>query len=1459
MPVAKKKHIIGIDTGSTSSSVVVIDESGMILQSSYLFHRGQIADTLRNQLSEIDVSKIHAVAYTSSCPDIFKTGVKNDIRVSYITAAKYFNPDPEALLIIGGEKFGLVHFNKEGEYQKYRANSSCAAGTGSFLDQQLSRLNLKSISLLSELAYNFSGDSPKIASRCSVFAKTDLIHAQQEGYSLAAICNGLCYGLAKNVVDAVFDEGDLEEIIVAGGVSLNAGVLRHIHEITGARLLTGDYSHLYGAIGTALMQSEGLRQQNLLKLEVPDDIISPPVKKKQYYNPALELRLSEYPDFSGLDEYRFLPGRHPELSPVEVSVYEPLQAGGNIPVYLGIDIGSTSTKAVLLDMDKNVIAGLYTRTSGQPLFAVQNLFEAVIDLQERKRFSFDVKGAGTTGSGRKLIGEIILADVVPDEITAHARAAVELDPETDTIIEIGGQDSKFTLMRDGIVILSIMNNVCAAGTGSFIEEQAQKLDCPLSEYAERASRTSSPMTSDRCTVFMERDLNHYLNEGYEKDELLASVLHSIRDNYLSKVTGKARIGNRIFFQGATAKNKALVAAFEQKLHKPIRVSRFCHLTGALGVTLELHDKNIRESTFRGLDLWKMDIPVHSEVCDLCTNNCKLRVAEINGENAAYGFLCGRDYNTKSYVKTGGDSFDLLKEYSRLFRFRPLTRESEITVGIPPVLHLAEEKLLWQKFFDLLGIKTITSEGYRNSVREGKKHSDAEFCSPMSAAYGHVYHLQEKADYIFLPVYLENGKSISSSKKYCYYTQHLSAVIASTREFRDSDRILKPLVRSLRSESHAINELHSMLHKLGLKQLQQKQVKEAYDEALEFFGKKQKEWKNIYLEKVREDELNIVLLGRPYAVLDSSMNSHIPEIIRKKGYPAFYMDMLPEKINGNKGDSPLLKVMTWKYASEIIRVTGQLTASENLYPILVTSFKCTPDSFVIEYFRDILEASGKPYLILQLDEHDSSVGYETRIEAAIRSFRNHYNNRQDHIREIDKEDTGARPESHEPVKGFLYEIEQILGDHSIDRKIFHRKHPDVARDYNLSSLPHGKTSSFNGKTILLPGWDLYAGKLVVGVLEGDGKKAALLPDTEGSIQRSLNTNTGQCLPLNVVTQNAYEYIRENRLHPSETVIWVPNGYLACNLTMFPHYIRKLMKRFGGKMGEVNVYPGNLGFYDFSVKLGVNAYLAYFFAGSIRKIACKIRPYEKIKGSTNSVYNHSLELLYEAFRDQSPKEPVLNQIMKLFDQLEFEPGSRPRVAIFGDLYARDNDIFNQDLIRVIEENGGEAITTSYSEYIRIILKQMEKRLFLEGRYLEHYNLRVLKYLIPLLENRYSKYFEKYITNINPLNDMLYEILEKHNLDLMHRGETVDNVLKIETLLNHYDDISLFVQTNPAYCCPSLVTQAMSGHLEKLTGIPVVSIEYDGTHGAKNEEIIPYLKLGKSVSMKVKSTEETEGLTD
>lgn len=812
---------LGIDAGSISIGAVLIDENNNILKTGYEFHQGMVPETLKKILSNFDLTDLRAVFRTSSTPDIISNAVETDRIVALIKGACFFHKDIRALLIAGGEKSGLVQFDDKGGYLNFKSNSSCAAGTGSFLDQQARRLNLSDIQQFCDIALSNDADIPSIASRCSVFAKTDLIHAQQEGYSLAQICDGLSFGLAKNIADTLFNNVQTDHpVVFAGGVARNRAVIRHLEKILNTEIITGEYPHLYGAFGSAVSALEdysAAASGESQKFESGVDVVEGNFFERKYFYPPLELKISEYPDFDSEESYEFIP-EEAQCPPVEVDIYEPLASGKTYRIYAGIDIGSTSTKAVLLDSETlKPAAGCYTRTSGRPIEAVKGIFESIENISERTGAVFEFLGAATTGSGRNFIGGIIGADLVLDEISAHARAAYEIDNGVDTIIEIGGQDAKFTTLKNGMVTFSIMNNVCAAGTGSFIEEQAGRLNCGLSEYSSRAEGIPAPMASDRCTVFMERDVSYLLSEGYSVSESLAAVLHSVRENYLTKVAVENHIGNKIFFQGATAKNRALVAAFEQRLGKPIIVSKFCHLTGAYGAALNLAGLKISETRFRGIDIYRQHIPVESEICNLCANSCKIKVVTINGETEAFGFLCGRDYDTKKFVKENSSAFDFVSSHKKLSAEK-VTRgdksiADDIVVGIPAALHMTEELPLWKKFFELLSIKTLTSESYREAVKEGKRLAGAEFCAPMAAMHGHVKYLSEKTNFVFFPFYLEekNDKNMGR-RQYCYYTQYAPS-LASAIEGISEEKIITPMLKSVRGAFFGKVQLYKAMKKI----------------------------------------------------------------------------------------------------------------------------------------------------------------------------------------------------------------------------------------------------------------------------------------------------------------------------------------------------------------------------------------------------------------------------------------------------------------------------------------------------------------------------------------------------------------------------------------------------------------------------------------------------------------------
>ena len=363
------------------------------------------------------------------------------------------------------------------------------------------------------------------------------------------------------------------------------------------------------------------------------------------------------------------------------------------------------------------------------------------------------------------------------------------------------------------------------------------------------------------------------------------------------------------------------------------------------------------------------------------------------------------------------------------------------------------------------------------------------------------------------------------RHYCYYTQYAPTVASCAEKPEDRARIIMPLVRNLSGSFSMKVELYRSLRKVPGLDVNFLQVSLAYDRAVKHFDGMRGETARFFPPRGgKSGDVEVVFLGRPYTVLSPSMNSSIPDIFARLGVRAWFQDMLAPGGDDAGPLRPLLEAFHWNYAAKILEAARTVALADGLYPVLVTSFKCTPDSYVIEYFKSILDSQGKPYLILQLDDHDSSVGYETRIEAGIRSFRNHYASR--------------RPE---PAAG----------------------------DAALESLNPGVTKDravLEGRTLLLPNWDDITCRLVEANLRGAGIDARLMTETTDSIRRSLRLNTGQCLPLSAVTQCAVDYIDRHGLDPGKTALWLFESRISCNVKMFPYYVKRLLESRGARRGR-----------------------------------------------------------------------------------------------------------------------------------------------------------------------------------------------------------------------------------------------------------------------------------------------------
>ena len=1198
----------------------------------------------------------------------------------------------------------------------------------------------------------------------------------------------------ENNLFSLYGTVEGEEVIFTGGVSKNGAVRRHLESLTGVSLIVHELSEFFPAIGAALLHvTENRKYYGEHPIGIKD-ILKERTEEREYVYDPLEIKMSSYPDEMRDNDRLFMPSAVSHPSEVQVDIYDDLKLRASNECYIGIDIGSTSTKAILTGTTDEPIAGFYTYTIGQPLNATRAILESIRSLAESNRINLAVRGTATTGSGRKFIGAVIGSDMIIDEITTHARAAYELNPETDTIIEIGGQDAKYSLLKNGRVVFSKMNSVCAAGTGSFIEEQALKMDVSLRDYSTLAENARAPLASDRCTVFMERDINYYINQGYAKEEILAAVLHSVRDNYLKKVAVESTIGNNIAFQGATAKNKALVAAFEAKLGKNIYVSRYCHLTGALGAALMLADEGTGESRYRGFGIVEEEIEVRNETCGLCNNNCKITIAEVQGENIAYGFLCGRDYDTNKYIDKNISGFNLLKERRKVLRVASTRRSaSNIKIGLPYALNMFEDMSFWKFFFRELGFSTVSSEELKDPVTYGKRLAGAEFCAPIHAMHAHVKWLEDKADHIFMPAILEYRLADDPARElYCYYTQ-FSPSVTSLLSDRIKEKAIVPLFRFEKGLPFVLKTLNNSLDLIGKNKIKYRQIKSAWDIATEDDKKQKARLQELYASNFNGgDELAVVLLGRPYMVLTEQLNNNIPDIFGGLGIKAFYQDMLP--INDypvDEGLDDLLKSMPWHYASKMMKAARYLTETKGLYPVLITAFKCAPDSFVTDYFQQLLDSASKPYLILQIDEHDSSVGYETRVEAAVRSFRNHY------------------------LEGNKIQKKQTF---RISRPL-----------YKLKS----------DKIVLFPNWDQIAGRFLAANLRRHGFETHLLDHSQLGIQKAMATNSGQCLPLNIIAHDYIDYIGKNGLDPSGTILWMTETVLSCNIRMYPQYIKTILESHGNGLEKASVYSGEVAHTEISVDVTRYAYFAYMISGLLRRTGCKLRPYEVNKGETDAVLADATEILEYAFEGNESIDRALTRIIPQFESINIRKERKPLVAIFGDFFVRDNDIMNQDLIHTIEKYGGEALSTPYSEFYKLIAGNVMRRRSVDTGRLQIAAYRAILQVMKILERKYYKHFEPILGKPKETSSKeLEKNLAKYNIDKYHSGESFDNILKIYHILESYPGISLFVQTNPAFCCPSLITEAMKNDIRKNTGIPIVTITYDGTTENKNDVIAPYL---------------------
>ncbi|MCX7705796.1 MAG: acyl-CoA dehydratase activase [bacterium] len=962
---------IGYDIGTISLKRVIVQNNKIIEIFPYIRHHGKFLDIILEDLNTLSksFSAVDGLAFTGSGgkqpAKILGAVFINEIE-ALITGVKYLYPDAKTIIEIGGEHSKFVDL----QTNDFSMNELCAAGTGSFLDQQASRFNM-SIEDFSSLALN-AKKAAIVAGRCSVFAKSDMIHLQQEGTPDEEIALGLCYAVARSFKAGIAKgKNFVPPVVFCGGLAFNRAVIRALQDIGKEKLVIPEYPESVSALGAALASKSKIKKDTLFILSEIATIL----KKSS---------LNIHQEKENLPKLEILSSKLPEENTQNHIPDE------KIKISIGIDVGSISTNVVAIDTDKNLVTKVYIRTAGRPIEAVK---KGISILYEKLGTNMEVVACGTTGSGRYLTGDLVGADIVINEITAQARAAVHIDPEVDTIFEIGGQDSKYIYLQNGVIVDFEMNKICAAGTGSFLEEQSERFNIPIENFGRIALSAESPLDlGERCTVFMETNVYAHFQKGASIPDILAGLAYSIVANYLNRVVGRKKIGRKIFFQGAVAFNRAVVAAFEKVLNKPIIVPSHHEVTGAIGAAIVALENLPEKSKFRGFEeIINLNYQQSTFECGGCSNHCEIkRVSTAQSDTLFYGGRCEK-YEVRASVQQ--KTPDLFAQRNALL-FSDYCESGEnskntLRIGIPRSMLTYEFFPFWNTFFRKLGFSVVLSdETNRKIINSGLEATAAETCFPIKVVLGHVQNLLSKnVDYIFIPVIRDmpcDYKKIDGTRRGSYTCPYVQAIATIVKSCLDvpSNLILDPVINFSFKHYSKRNQLVNLGKILGKNRSEILQAARSAEFAQKKFKETiKKEGKEI-LEKLPSDAVATVIIGRPYNCCDLMICMDIPVKLRNLGFWVLPLDYLPiEKFDIFEKWPNLY----WEFGYRMMCALEIIKHDTRLYPVYITNFGCGPDSFLLQYFeREI----NKPFLKIEVDEHTAGAGIITRCEAFADSLKNY---------------------------------------------------------------------------------------------------------------------------------------------------------------------------------------------------------------------------------------------------------------------------------------------------------------------------------------------------------------------------------------------------------------------------------------------------------------------------------------
>ncbi len=1267
----RQHHIktLGVCIGASTISMVELiqEEQGKrIVQSRYEEHRGAPKDTFLHLLKEMNPDT-HRITVTGRKFRDIVTFHKITEPESVEFALDYLFPNqdyPTALVSAGGESFLVYALNREGKVTRISSGNKCASGTGEFFLQQIKRMDL-----IPEQAIQLAdtGTPHHVSGRCSVFCKSDCTHALNKGVPIADVTAGLSKMIAKKIIELLV-KVDTERVMIVGGMAKNPVIIKYVQEEI-PTVIVPEQAFCFEALGAALSAFEDASQPF------------------SGYDSLFATRQASFAFMKPISQYESL---------VDFKHTQRGMASDGDECILGVDVGSTTTKAVLMRTgDQKILASEYLRTSGDPVGASRKCYASLLKQVPQH---VEIIGLGVTGSGRQIAGLHALTDGVINEIIAHASAATFFDPDVDTIFEIGGQDAKYTYLVNQVPCDYAMNEACSAGTGSFLEESAyESLRIPMEGIADIALKAQAPPNfSDQCAAFISSDIKTALQEGISREDIVAGLVYSICINYNNRVKGNRNVGNKIFFQGGVCYNRSIPLAMAGLTGREIIVPPEPGLMGAFGVALEVQKKLdlalLERGSFDLSTLANREIQMGKTfICaggkEKCDRQCPINMYIVEGKKYPFGGACNKYYNMIHKLDYDIEQLDFVdKRYRLLYETyaKPAesSQEKPLRIGMNRSFEIHTLYPLFFNFFTHLGCEVVLSDVVHES---GIEKATTALCYPAQIALGLFEDLlQKEPDYIFLPHIIE--LHVAKEKKYrqefqttCMMVQgepfYLKAAFKNrTSKGKSLDEIvLHPTLNLASGFGAEREELIQLGKRLGFtKNACREALDYAFEQQMAFFGENNRNAEEaIAALEQNPDEIGIVLFGRSYNALAPDANKGIPYKFASRGIRIIPYDALPFQ------NEPNYKGTYWEIGQRILRGAQIVKRHPQLFGTYVTNFMCALDSVLVQHFRDIM--GQKPSLTLEVDGHTADAGINTRIDAVLDVIANY--------RQLEKDRRTIPQSSRTPLtyRRAMVDVEG-MGAMYIDSKGARIKLTDPRVKVIIPSMGEIPTEGF------------------ATVFKSMGIRSEALPAFDNEAFRMAMTyhNGKECLPMIILSGSLMKYLKY-REHSSEKLAYFTVGSGGnCRVGQYNIFLERLIEQKGWEDVATLALNNEEAYAGLGTQFRMAAWTILVIADIMEDIRWVVRSSAINPEHAEAIFFREWEQIKRAACGELAWD-VMEQIkrtVKVFrEQIELKyPLERVKtIGLLGEIYVR-HDVFSlQNIPKRLAEKGFAAKISPVHEWI------------------------------------------------------------------------------------------------------------------------------------------------------------------